>query len=67
VLKKHLDIGDPRTKYISNKIQNEIIEIFGNCFNQEIIDSCNSAPFGLITDKDIDAATAEGFPFHQFN
>lgn len=60
VLKDHLQHGDPRTKYTSNKIQNELIDICGDQIKSRIVKNCNSAPFfGFIADEATDAATME--------
>ncbi|XP_052780668.1 uncharacterized protein LOC128217527 [Mya arenaria] len=60
ILKDHLENGDPRTKYTSNKIQNEIIVICGDQIKSKIVESCNSVPFfGFIADEATDASTME--------
>lgn len=60
VLRDHLSNGDPRTKYTSPDIQNELIEICGELIRKYIVDSCNSAPcYGFIADEATDAATME--------
>lgn len=60
VLKRHLTEGDPRTKYISPKIQNELIEICGKIISDELVKSCNDAGiFGFMADEATDSATLE--------
>ena len=45
LLADHLKNGDPRTKYTSNKIQNELVAICGDEIKTKIINQCNQAPF----------------------
>lgn len=60
LLAEHLKKGDPRTKYTSNKIQNELIDICGNEIKAQIINKCNQAPFfGFMADEATDSATME--------
>ena len=60
LLADHLKNGDPRTKYTSNKIQNELIAICGDEIKIKIINQCNQAPFyGFIADEATDATTME--------
>ena len=60
LLADHLKNGDPRTKYTSNKIQNELIAICGDEIKTKIINQCNQAPFyGFIADGATDATTME--------
>ena len=60
VLQDHLEHGNPRTKYTSPTVQNEIISICGDMITKKLVDACNSAPFfGFIADEATDAATME--------
>ncbi|XP_060568090.1 zinc finger MYM-type protein 1-like [Ruditapes philippinarum] len=60
VPKDHLENGDPRTRYTSPKIQNEIIAICGKLISDEIVTECNqSQMFSLIADEATDCATME--------
>ena len=56
-MKQHLHEGNPRTKYTSPMVQNELIDICGKIISDEIVSSCNSALFfGFIADEATDAA-----------
>ncbi|WAR30973.1 hypothetical protein MAR_033515, partial [Mya arenaria] len=58
ILKDNLENGDSRTKYTSNKIQNEIIDICVDQIKSKIVESCNSVPFvGSIAGKTTGAST----------
>ena len=60
VLKTHLEKGDPKTKYTSPQIQNEIIDVCGDMIKKSIIEPCiKSKYFGFIADEATDAATME--------
>lgn len=60
VLRDHLLNGDPRSKYTSPEIQNEIIDICGGMIREEIVTACNGSKFfGFIADEATDAATME--------
>ena len=60
ILKDHLDHGDPRTRYTSPKIQNEIIAICGKIISDDIVKDCNqSQMFSLKADEATDCATME--------
>ncbi|XP_060574771.1 zinc finger MYM-type protein 1-like [Ruditapes philippinarum] len=60
VLRDHLEHDNPRTKYTSPEIQNELISICGEIISKTIVEACNAAPFfGFIADEATDAATME--------
>ncbi|MES9885077.1 MAG: DUF4371 domain-containing protein [Sedimenticola sp.] len=60
VLDDHLKHGDPRTKYTSPMIQNELIEICGNMVKADIINACvTNKFFGFIADEATDVSTIE--------
>ena len=60
ILKEHLLKGDPRSKYTSLDIQNELIDICGGIIKDGIVEACNrSGFFGFIADEATDAATME--------
>ncbi|XP_060607872.1 52 kDa repressor of the inhibitor of the protein kinase-like [Ruditapes philippinarum] len=60
VLRDHLEHGNPRTKYTSPEIQNELVSICGEIISKTIVEACNAAPFfGFIADEATDAATME--------
>lgn len=60
VLRDHLETGDPKTKYTSPEIQNELIDICGEQIKSSIVKKCNSAPFfGFIADEATDSSTIE--------
>jgi hypothetical protein len=60
VLRDHLEHGNPRTKYTSPEIQNELISICGEIISKTIVEACNAAPFFcFIADEATDAATME--------
>ena len=60
VLKDHLENGDPRSMYLSPRIQNELISICGNTITENIVAKCNRAfCFGFMADEATDASTME--------
>ena len=60
VLKTHLEKGDPKTKYTSPQIQNEITDVCGDMIKKSIIEPCiKSKYFGFIADEATDVATME--------
>ncbi|XP_053390690.1 zinc finger MYM-type protein 1-like [Mercenaria mercenaria] len=60
VLRQHLEEGDPRSKYLSPLIQNELVTICGEVISSEIVEACNKAgAFSLIADEASDASTME--------
>lgn len=60
ILRQHLRDADPRTKYTSPSIQNEIIDLCGQSISEKLVQMCNtSGIFSLIADEATDAATME--------
>ena len=60
VLRHHLETADPRVKYTSPEIQNEIISICGEEIRRQIVEACNASPcYSFIADEATDSATLE--------
>lgn len=60
VLALHLQEAPQRARYLSPKIQNQIIEILGQQISDDIVRKCNKAEcFSLLADEATDAATKE--------
>ncbi|XP_052268629.1 52 kDa repressor of the inhibitor of the protein kinase-like [Dreissena polymorpha] len=60
VLFEHLNTCNPRTKYTSPQIQNELISICGKIITDDLVAECNDAGvFGFMADEATDAATME--------
>ena len=60
ILTEHLVGGDPRKKYLSLTIQNELIDVCGDQIRDSLATACNSAGcFGFIADEATDCATIE--------
>jgi len=60
ILAAHMARGDPRRKYTSPTIQNELIELCANQIRESLTKACNlSGCFGFIADEATDCATRE--------
>ena len=60
LLADHLENCDPRAKYTSPEIQNELINIIGSQIREPLVQKCNNAPcFAFIADEATDCSTRE--------
>lgn len=60
LLADHLKHCDPRAKYTSPEIQNELVDIIGSQIREPLIQDCNNAPFfAFIADEATDCSTRE--------
>ena len=60
LLADHLENCDPRAKYTSPEIQNELIDIIGSQIREPLVQKCNNAPcFAFIADEATDCSTRE--------